>query len=45
MAPAPASTAQEPAILRAVPYVIAVVGLLWLANKTAKETAPVRASR
>jgi len=37
--------AQEPAILRAVPYVVAAVGLLWLFNKTAKETAPPRPAR
>lgn len=43
--PSSAAPAQEPAVLRAVPYVIAAVGLLWLFNKTAKETAPVRAAR
>ena len=36
---------QEPAILRAVPYVIAAVGLLWLFNKTAKEMTPPRPAR
>ncbi len=37
--------AQEPAILRAIPYVIGVVGLLWLFDKTAKEMAPPRPAR
>ncbi len=41
----PPAAPQEPAVLRAVPYVVAAVGLLWLFNKTAKETAPVRAAR
>jgi hypothetical protein len=37
--------AQEPAVLRAIPYVIGVVGLLWLFNKTAKEMTPPRPAR
>lgn len=41
--PASSPPAAESPVLRAVPYVIAAVGLLWLFNKTAKETAPVRA--
>lgn len=36
---------QEPAVLRAIPYVIGVVGLLWLFNKTAKEMTPPRPAR
>ena len=36
------SKAESPT-LRALPYVVAAVGLLWLFNKTAKETAPTRA--
>ena len=35
----------ESAVARAVPYVVAAVGLLWLFNKTAKETAPLRPAR
>jgi hypothetical protein len=35
----------ESAVARAVPYVVAAVGLLWLFNKTAKETAPPRPAR
>lgn len=30
---------QESLLMRAAPYVVAAVGLLWLLNKTAKETA------
>ena len=41
----PAAPPAESAVLRAVPYVVAAVGLLWLFNKTAKETAPLRAAR
>ena len=41
----PAAPPAESAVLRAVPYVVAAVGLLWLLNKTTKETAPVRAAR
>jgi len=37
--------AQDSALVRAVPYVVAAVGLLWLFNKTAKETAPLRPAR
>jgi hypothetical protein len=41
----PPAAPQEPAVLRAVPYVLAAVGLLFLFNKTAKETAPLRPAR
>jgi len=41
----PPAAPQESAVLRAVPYVVAAVGLLWLFNKTAKETAPLRPAR
>jgi hypothetical protein len=40
----PTAPAESP-VLRAVPYVLAAVGLLWLFNKTAKETAPLRPAR
>lgn len=40
-----APPAQDSALVRAVPYVVAAVGLLWLFNKTAKETAPPRPAR
>jgi hypothetical protein len=35
--------AQESALMRAVPYVIAAAGLLFLLNQTAKQTSPSRA--
>lgn len=44
----PASSSSPPAespALRAIPYVIAAVGLIWLFNKTAMETAPPRPAR
>lgn len=34
--------AQDSALVRAVPYVIAAAGILWLLNQTAKQTSPVR---
>jgi len=34
--------AQESALVRAVPYVIAAAGILYLLNQTAKQTAPSR---
>jgi hypothetical protein len=37
--------AQDSALVRAVPYIIAAAGILYLLNKTAKETAPARAAR
>jgi hypothetical protein len=43
-ASSPGSIPDSPA-LRAIPYVVAAVGLLWLFNKTAKETAPPRPAR
>jgi len=45
--PSTPSTPPPPpsALVRAVPYVIAAAGLLWLLNKTAKETAPPRPAR
>ena len=34
--------AQDSALVRAVPYVIAAAGILWLLNQTAKQTSPSR---
>jgi len=36
---------QDSALVRAVPYVVAAVGLFWLFSKTAKEISPPRPSR
>lgn len=35
--------AQESALVRAVPYVVAAAGILYLLNQTAKQTTPSRA--
>jgi hypothetical protein len=42
---APPAAIPDSPMLRAVPYVLAAVGLLFLFNKTAKETAPLRPAR